>query len=199
MHYSASNNTFYPDEFREEFEQSGSWPADAKPVPVKLYDGVRAAEAAGKRIAPGVGGLPIAVDPAAPTAAEIWEHTKTERDRRKSGGFKVATDGGDKWFHSDADSRIQHLGLKDKARDLIAAGGAMTDNLSILGQPVRWKTMDGSFATITAQLAFDIVAAAVALDARLFAVAEVHRVAMETAADPSSYDFSAGWPETFGG
>ncbi|WP_438452206.1 DUF4376 domain-containing protein, partial [Listeria monocytogenes] len=75
------------------------------------------------------------------------------------------------WFHSDADSRIQHLGLKDKARDLIAAGGAMTDNLSILGQPVKWKTMDGSFATITAQLAFDIVAAAGDLDARLFAVA----------------------------
>ena len=103
------------------------------------------------------------------------------------------------WFHSDADSRIQHLGLKDKARDLIAAGGAMTDNLSILGQPVRWKTMDGSFATITAQLAFDIVAAAGDLDARLFAVAETHRAAMEAAPDPAAYDFSAGWPETFGG
>ena len=47
--------------------------------------------------------------------------------------------------------------------------------------------------------AFDIVAAAGDLDARLFAVAETHRAAMEAAADPAAYDFSAGWPETFGG
>jgi len=124
-----------------------------------------------------------------------WESIKSERDHRKAGGFKVGT----LWFHSDADSRIQHLGLKDKARDLIAAGGAMTDNLTILGQQVRWKTMDGSFANVTAQLAFDIVAAAGDLDARLFAVAETHRAAMEAASDPAAYDFSAGWPETFGG
>lgn len=124
-----------------------------------------------------------------------WEAIKTKRDRLKSGGFRVGT----LWFHSDADSRIQHLGLKDKARDLIASGGAMADNLTILGQPVRWKTMDGSFATVTAQLAFDIVAAAGDLDARLFAVADTHRAAMEAAADPSAYDFSASWPETFGG
>ena len=89
--------------------------------------------------------------------------------------------------------------MTGKARDLIAAGGAMTDNLTILGQPVRWKTMDGSFVTITAQLAFDIVAAAGDLDARLFAVAEAHRVAMEDATDPDAYNHSAGWPATFGG
>jgi hypothetical protein len=139
------------------------------------------------------------VDLPTPAVADIklvmWVRIKSDRDRRKAGGFKVGTD----WFHSDADSRIQHLGLKDKARDLLAAGGAMTDNLTILGQPVRWKTMDGSFAIVTAQLAFDIVAAAGDLDARLFAVAETHRAAMEAAADPATYDFSAGWPETFGG
>ena len=124
-----------------------------------------------------------------------WEAVKAERDSRKAGGFNV----GALWFHSDAGSRIQHLGLKDKARDLIAAGGAMTENLTILGQPVRWKTMDGSFVNVTAQLAFDIVAAAGDLDARLFAVAETHRAAVEAAADPTAYDFSAGWPETYGG
>ncbi len=124
-----------------------------------------------------------------------WDSIKAERDRRKAGGFKVGT----LWFHSDADSRIQHLGLKDKARDLLAAGGAMADNLTILGQPVRWKSMDGSFVNVTVQLAFDIVTAAGDLDARLFAVAETHRAAMEAAADPSAYDFSAGWPETFEG
>lgn len=141
------------------------------------------------------GNMPDPAETAESARARMWEAVKAERDRRKAGGFKVGTS----WFHSDADSRIQHLGLKDKARDLLAAGGAMTENLTILGQPVKWKTMDGSFVTITAKLAFDIVSAAGELDARLFAVAETHRAGMEAAADPAAYDFSAGWPESFGG
>lgn len=129
---------------------------------------------------------------------EKWDAIKAERDRRKSGGFKVKVGSSNKWFHSDADSRIQHLGLKDKARDLIAGGGAMTDKLTILGLPVKWKTMDGSFVDVTAQVAFDIVAAAGDLDAQLFVAAETHKAAMESSADPASYDFSAGWPKSFG-
>lgn len=148
----------------------------------------------GWRYSDGVFAPPVVLSSASTKAAKL-DAIKAERDRRKLGGFKV----GALWFHSDVDSRIQHLGLKDKARDLIAAGGALTDNLTILGQPVRWKTMDGSFATVTAQLAFDIVAAAGDFDAQLFAVAETHRAAMEATADPAAYDFSAGWPETFGG
>ncbi|MGX2039859.1 DUF4376 domain-containing protein [Methylocaldum sp. MU1018] len=134
-------------------------------------------------------------DLAARAKSAQWTAIKAERDRRRTGGIKVGT----LWFHGDADSRIQYLGLKDRARDLLAAGGGMTDDIVILGQPVRWKTMNGSFANITAQLAIDIVAAAGDLDARLFAVAEMHRAAMEVADDPAAYDFSSGWPETFGG
>lgn len=190
--FSKSTGCFYP--YTENY---ASLPADIIDVPMADY------ETAMKRN-PGdtldvVDGRIVVVPKPAPTPLAIkaakWEAIKAERDRRKAGGFKVGT----LWFHSDADSRIQHLGLKDKARDLIAAGGAMTDNLSILGQPVRWKTMDGSFANVTAQLAFDIVTTAGDIDARLFTVAETHRAAMEAAADPAAYDFSAGWPETFGG
>lgn len=192
MRFSKSTGCFYP-----ESEQYKELPADIIDVPQGDYDAAMARS-------PGdtldvVNGRVLVVPKPSLTSTEVkaakWESIKAERDRRKAGGFKVGT----QWFHSDADSRIQHLGLKDKARDLIAAGGAMTDNLTILGQPVRWKTIDGSFATVTAQLAFDIVAAAGDLDARLFAVAETHRAAMEAAADPAAYDFSAGWPETFGG
>lgn len=137
-------------------------------------------------------------NPANPNAkAEAWEAIKAERDRRKSGGFKVKVGSSNKWFHSDADSRIQHLGLKDKARDLIAGGGAMTDKLTILGQTVKWKTMDGSFVDVSVQVAFDIVAAAGDLDAQLFAAAETHKTAMEISADPAAYDFSTGWPTAF--
>lgn len=192
MRFAKSTGCFYP-----ETEDYKSVPPDTITVPQEDYAAAMA-RVTGDTLDV-VNGRVVVVPKQAPTDAEIkatkWEHIKAERDRRKAGGFKVGT----QWFHSDADSRIKHLGLKDKARDLLAAGGAMTDSLVILGQPVRWKTMDGSFTNVTAQLAFDIVSAAGDLDARLFAVAETHRVAMEAAADPAAYDFSAGWPETFGG
>ena len=191
MFYSASSSGFYDTAIHGD-----TIPADAVEITPEEHAALLAGQSAGKRIVPNASGQPILAGPTvAETKAAKLEGIKAERDRRKAGGFKVGT----LWFHSDADSRIEHLGLKDKARDLIAAGGAMADNLTILGQPVRWKTMDGSFANITTQLAFDIVAAAGDLDARLFAVAETHRTAMEAAADPAAYDFSAGWPETFGG
>jgi hypothetical protein len=132
-----------------------------------------------------------------PTLAQIktakWEQIKAERGKLEAGGCKVGT----KWYHSDADSRIKQLGLKDKARDLRDAGGAMSDSIVILGQPVKWKTMDGSFMQATAQLAFDIVTAAGELDARIFAAAETHRATMEASADPAVYDFTQGWPAVF--
>lgn len=194
MKYSKLTGGFY-----DEAIHGDNVPSDAVEITSEEHAVLLAGQASGKSIVPDANGAPMLVAPPPPTAEEIkaakWGAIKVDRDRRKAGGFKV----GMRWFHSDADSRIQHLVLKDKARDLLAAGGAMTDNLAILGQPVRWKTMDGSFANVTAQLAFDIVAAAGDLDARLYAVAETHRAAMEAAADPSAYDFSAGWPETFGG
>lgn len=124
-----------------------------------------------------------------------WGDIQAKRDALLGGGFKV----GEYWFHSDSASRIQHLGLKDKARDLLAAGGAMADPITVLGQPVQWKTLSGAFVTITAQMAFDIVTAAGNLDAQAFTTGELHRQAMEASADPAAYDFSAGWPDVFAG
>lgn len=123
-----------------------------------------------------------------------WDAIKVRRDALKSGGVQV----GEHWFHSDADSRIQHLGLKDKARDLLAGGGVMTDAITILGQPVPWKTLSGAFVMMTAQLAFDIVTGVGNLDAMAFGAAELHRQAMEASPEPLAYDFSAGWPASYG-
>ena len=183
---------FYPNDIYGEDEI----PGDAIRITRETYSMLLKGRATNKRMRVLPDGTPELSGPSVDELRNAaWDRIKADRDRRKTGGFKVRS----LWFHSDHDSRIQHIGLKDKARDLLAAGGAMTDNLIILGQPVKWKTMDGSFATITAQLAFDIVAAAGDLDARLFAVAETHRSAMEAATDPTTYDFSVGWPETFGG
>lgn len=121
----------------------------------------------------------------APTAddikAAVWNAIKAERDRRiQNGGYKV----GPKWFHSDTFSRTQQMGL-------VMLGANMPAQ-------IQWKTLDGSFVTMTPTLAGQIFAAGAASDIALFAVAEAHRAAMEAALDPGSYDFSTGWPLAFG-
>ena len=120
----------------------------------------------------------------APTPAQAksraWDGIKGERDRRKEGGVKV----GAKWFHSDDGSRIQQMGL-------VMMGASIPADL-------QWKTMDGSFITMTQALAGNVFAAAAASDQAVFAAAETHRVAMEASADPASYDYSGGWPKIYG-
>ena len=109
-----------------------------------------------------------------------WEAIKAERDRRSEyGGYKV----GDKWFHSDQKSRSQQLGL-------VLLGVSIPANL-------QWKTMDGSFVTMTQTLAQQVLAVGAASDQTIFATAETHKAAMEASADPGSYDFSGGWPDKY--
>lgn len=128
-------------------------------------------------------------------ADKMWHAIKSKRDAIKAGGVKVGT----KWYHTDSDSRIQHLGLLEKARAARAAGGTDVTRLQALGQDIKWKMMDGSFIYLTVKHAEDIFAAVTDLDAAAFAAAETHRVAMEASADPAAYDFSVGWPATFAG
>jgi hypothetical protein len=127
-------------------------------------------------------------------AAVAWEAIKASRDLRKSLGVNV----NGVWFHSDTESRIQWLGLKDSARDVLAAGGNMLSPLQKLGQNVMWKPMGTDTKVLTTvQLAFDVVAAVGNLDAYLFYVADQHKAASAAAVHPQLYDFSAGWPAHF--
>ena len=105
---------------------------------------------------------------------------KAERDRRKAGGVKV----GAKWFHSDDGSRIQQMGL-------VMMGAAIPANL-------QWKTMDGTFITMTQTLASQVFQAVAASDQAVFTAAETHRATMEASTDPASYDYSTGWPKIYG-
>ena len=126
--------------------------------------------------------------------AKAWELIKAERDRRKKAGFNAAG----KWVHSDTFSRSQWLGLKDNARDALANGGTMADGLSDdEGKPIIWKMLDGLFVPVTAQLAFDVVAAVTRADMAIFTAAETHNVHMRSAADPSAYDYTTGWPQSY--
>lgn len=125
--------------------------------------------------------------------APVWDRIKARRDQAKTGGVKVGT----KWYHTDTESRIQHLGLLEKAKAARAAGGGDTTRLQALGQDIRWKTMDGSFIYLTAKHAEDIFSAVTDLDAASFAVAEGHRAAAAAAENPFEYDFSTGWPASY--
>lgn len=118
--------------------------------------------------------------------AQAWERIKAHRERLSDqGGHKVVVSGVDKWFHSDAKSKTQQIGL-------VLMGAAASS-------VPPWKTMDGSKVTMSQALASQIFAAAATQDGTLFAVAESHRAAMEAAADPMAYDFSGGWPAVYGG
>lgn len=120
--------------------------------------------------------------PRAQTNAMIWEQIKAKRDNlTENGGYKVGT----KWFHSDQKSRSQQLGL-------VLLGASIPAGL-------QWKTMDGTFVTMTQTLAQQVLAAAGASDQAIFAAAETHKAALEACADPSAYDFSGGWPAAFKG
>lgn len=103
---------------------------------------------------------------------------KAERDQRKIGGALV----NGKWFHSDGDSRIQQLAL------VVMGAGVPA---------IQWKTMDGSFVTMTQAIATGIFQATAVLDTTLFANAERHLAAVSASLDPETYDFSTGWPEHF--
>lgn len=122
---------------------------------------------------------PVAPRPLAELQAQAWASIQVERERRRVGGVKA----GQHWFHSDDASRIQQLGL-------VMLGANVP--------PIQWKTLKLSgppvFVTMSQQLAGQIFQAVVTWDAQVFAASETHRAAMEASADPSTYDFSGGWP-----
>jgi len=116
--------------------------------------------------------------------AAHWEAIKAERDRRTlAGGYVVSVENEPKWFHSDLLSRSQQIGL-------VLLGASIPPGLA-------WKTMDGSFVSMTQALAGAIFAAAAQQDQATFAAAEAARTVMD--ADPQSFDLAAVvWPATYG-
>jgi len=112
--------------------------------------------------------------------ADIWLKIKEKRRQKQAGGVKIGT----KWFHSDESSRIQQLGL-------VLLGDDMPENL-------QWKTLDGSFVTMTPTLAGQILAAVGASDVAIFGVAEAHRTEMAASNSPADYDYSGNWPFVYG-
>ena len=108
-------------------------------------------------------------------ASQRWEAIKAIRDTKvQSGGYKAIN----KWFHSDTFSRTQQMGL-------VMLGASLPAGM-------QWKTMDGSFITMTPALAAAVFQAAASQDSLLFKHAEVLKA-------DSSLDINQGWPAVYGG
>lgn len=144
------------------------------------------------------GNTPAAAE--VPSAAEIWEKIKARREHLSdTGGYKVVIGGVDMWFHSDAKSKVQQLGLLRQADRIEAAGGNMDAPFPGPGPGgvLPWKTMDGNYVVMTAAIAQAVFGAAEAQDKAIYATAEAHRAAMLAAPDHAAYDFSGGWPAVY--
>jgi hypothetical protein len=177
MRFSKTTGCFYPDDI-----QYQNLPADLIDVPHEDFDTAMARNP-GDTLDVVNGRVVVVQKPALPAAVKAakWSEIKNERDRRiQNGGYKVGT----KWFHSDTFSRTQQMGL-------VIMGASIPEN-------TPWKTMDGSTVVMTQTLAGQIFATAAGSDIAIFATAEAHKAAMEASADPATYDFSTGWPMSFG-
>lgn len=115
------------------------------------------------------------------TRSNLWTLIKSYRDNLIQKGGYLANN---KWFHSDTFSRTQQMAL-------VMMGASVP--------AVQWKTMDGSFITMTQTLAGQIFGAAAVQDQALFSHAEFLHATVLAAEDPTSVDITAGWPATYGG
>lgn len=112
--------------------------------------------------------------PAEQIAATRWNKIKDLRDTlTDSGGCLVS----DKWYHSDPKSKVQQLALT-------MAGAAVP--------AIPWKTMDGSFVTLTATLVGQLFHAQMVREQAIFAHAEALK-------DDPNADINAGWPARYEG
>jgi len=105
-------------------------------------------------------------------AAYRWEALKVFRDDLiLNGGCFVAG----KWFHTDVYSKQQHMALMMLGASLPAG--------------IQWKTMDGSFITLTQEIVAQLFQAQITREQGIFALAEVKRL--------DATPISEGWPERY--
>ena len=111
--------------------------------------------------------------------SEKWRQIEAVREAKYSNGVNV----NGYWFQTSAWSKINYMGAA-------MLGDAFTGT--------NWKTMSGELVWLTGQLAGQIMAAIAGQTDAIFKAAQSHKESMMASEDPSVYDFSEGWPETFG-
>lgn len=102
-----------------------------------------------------------------------WSKIKAKRDELTDNGGCLVSG---KWFHTDTKSKQQQMALT-------MLGASIPANL-------QWKTMDGSFITMTQLLAQQLFAAQITREQTIFAHAETLKADINA-------DINAGWPARY--
>lgn len=112
----------------------------------------------------------------------LWEKIKNRRDEVKNNGGCLVQG---KWYHTDTDSKQQQIAL-------VIMGANIPANL-------QWKTLDGSFVTMTQALASELFAAQVMREQVIFGLAESKRAAIAnmTIEQLEAYDVLDGFPQEY--
>ena len=108
-----------------------------------------------------------------------WRQIEAMRESKYNNGVKIE----EHWFQTSAWSKINYMGAAMLGAAFPGTG---------------WKTMTGEEVWLTGQFAGQIMAAIAVHTDAVFKAAQAHKEAMMISEDPSVYDFSTGWPETFG-
>ena len=105
--------------------------------------------------------------------AARWTKIKAKRDELTDNGGCLV---GGKWFHTDTKSKQQQMALTMLGANIPA--------------DLQWKTMDGSFVTMTQTLAAQLFAAQITREQTIFAHAEALKADINA-------DIDAGWPARY--
>jgi hypothetical protein len=63
---------------------------------------------------------------------------------------------------------------------------------------IMWKTMSGTYVSLTPTLASEIFAAASAADILLFTTCQTMITIMLVSSTPATFDYLSGWPKGYG-
>lgn len=115
------------------------------------------------------------------------------KDHRDSltynGGVLVTVEGEDKWFYSTTNARSEYSTLYPVFVD--------HPDHTVPG----WRTMDGTFITLTKDVLSDVQLNLSIQQSAIFAVCVTHEDAIKEMTDAGSvysYDYKKGWPSVYG-
>lgn len=115
---------------------------------------------------------------------EMWEKIKEKRSESQQSGVYVKSV--QNWVHTDAEAQRNYLFLK-----------LVIDNPQF--KAPYWKAMDGSYFMMTPVVYQDIIIQMYQKAQADFANGDKHYLEMMKSEEPSEYDFSTGWSESFPG
>lgn len=109
MFYSASNQGFYPEFMKSDYDREGNWPNDVQEVSERWYNYLLDGQAEGKVIAPNEYGQPVLVAPPEPTREQLAASAqiqKTALMAQATGAITPLQDAADLGLDTDEEKQL---------------------------------------------------------------------------------------------